>query len=90
MLTARAIRAVLVEGLEAGGVGQVNRVGIRDRFLAGELDLKLAELDMDSLAKMELCIAIEVSTGVSLAPEELDRHDSLGALVAEIERRHRA
>lgn len=90
MLTARAIRAALVEGLEAGGVGQVNRVGIRDRFLAGELDLKLTELDMDSLAKMELCIAIEVSTGVSLAPEELDRYDSLGALVAEIERRHRA
>ena len=90
MLAARAIRAVLVAGLEAGGIWQVNRVDIRDRFLAGELDLKFPELDMDSLAKMELCIAIEVGTGVSLAPEELDRHDSLGALVAEIERRHRA
>ena len=89
-MEARAIRAALVEGLEAGGVWQVNRVDLRERFLAGELDLTFAELAMDSLAKMELCIAIEVATGVSLAPEELDRHESLGALVGEIGRRHGA
>jgi hypothetical protein len=30
---------------------------------------------------MELCIAIEVALGVSLAPEELERYPTLGALV---------
>jgi acyl carrier protein len=86
-MDARALRAVLVEGLEAGAISEISRVAVRDPFLAGELDLELAALAMDSLAKMELCIAIEVGTGVSLAPEELDRYRSLGALVTDLERR---
>jgi hypothetical protein len=89
-MDARVIRDAVVEGLEAGGVGPIHRVAIRGPFLAGDLDLTLAELEMDSLAKMELCIAIEVGTGVSLAPEELDRYGTLGALVAEVEGRLRA
>jgi len=87
IVEARAIRSALVDGLEAGGVWQVNQVDIRERFLAGVIDLTLAELELDSLAKMELCIAIEVATGVSLAPEELERYASLAALAAEVERR---
>jgi hypothetical protein len=87
---AGAIRAMLIEGLEAGGIWQASRVGVRERFLGGELDLTFAELELDSLARMELCIAIEVGTGVSLAPEELDPHVSLAPLVAEIERRTHA
>lgn len=39
---------------------------------------------MDSLARMELCIAIEVETGVSLTPDDLDSFRSLGALARRV------
>jgi len=84
---ARAIRMVVIDGLEAGAVRHASRAEFRDAFLDGTVDIELAKLGMDSLAKMELCIAIEVGTGVSLAPEDLDRHETLAALVAEIARR---
>ena len=83
-MDARAIRTVVIDGLEAGAVRHASRNAFRDAFLDGSLDMGLAELGMDSLAKMELCIAIEVGTGVSLAPEDLDRHATLAALVTEI------
>lgn len=83
----RSIRAVIVDGLEAGAVSQARRAAFRDAFIAGEHPVPLAELEMDSLARMELCIAIEVGTGVSLAPEELDRYDTLAAIADDVARR---
>jgi hypothetical protein len=83
----REIRLILVDGLEAGAVHQVNDVSIRESFLAGTRDLSFAELEMDSLAKMELCIAIEVGTGVSLAPEELGRFAAIGEIVTMLRER---
>ncbi len=88
-MDARTIRQAIVDGLEAGGVGRINEKRIRDAFLAADVDLTLAELDMDSLARMELCIANELSTGISLVPEELGRHRTLGELAREIEGRCR-
>lgn len=79
-----AIRLVILDGLEAGAVGVAKREPFRSRFLAGETAAPIAELEMDSLARMELCIAIEISTGVSLAPEELERYATLGALVDDL------
>jgi acyl carrier protein len=86
-MDARTIRTVVIEGLETGAVWQANRTDFREAFIEGTLDIELAKLDMDSLARMELCIAIEVGTGVSLAPEELERYKTLTALVAEVARR---
>mgnify|MGYP003415176460 FL=1 len=83
----REIRLILVDGLEAGAVHQVNDVSTREAFLAGTRDLTFEELEMDSLAKMELCIAIEVGTGVSLAPEELGRFAAIGEIVTMLRKR---
>ena len=83
----REIRLILVDGLEAGAVHQANDVSIRESFLAGTRALTCAELEMDSLAKMELCIAIELGTGVSLAPEELGRFASIGEIVTMLRER---
>ena len=80
----RTIRTAILDGLSAGAVWQAKRAAFRDAFLAGESAVPMAELEMDSLAKMELCIAIEVGTGVSLAPEELERYGSLAALVDDV------
>ncbi len=88
-MDARSIRQAMVDGLEAGAVTRISRRDTRSSFLAGEIDIPLAELEMDSLARMELCIAIELGTGVSLAPEELDRYPTLEALVRDVQERAR-
>ena len=90
MADERTVREALIEGLEAGGVGQASQVRFRQPFLDGTLDATFEELGLDSLARMEVCIAIEVATGVSLAPEELARYATLDALVADIVGRLRA
>ena len=78
----RAIREIFVDGLVAGAVHPINDVATREAFLDGSRDLRFDELAMDSLARMELCIAIEVATGVSMAPEELGHYASLRGLAA--------
>ena len=83
----RAIREIFVDGLVAGAVHQINDVATRKAWLDGTRDLRFDELEMDSLAKMELCIAIEVGTGVSLAPEELGRFAAIGEIVAMLRER---
>jgi hypothetical protein len=45
--------------------------GLRRAFLSGGANIALDRLDMDSLADMEFCIAIELSTGVTLLPAQL-------------------
>ena len=58
------IRQVVVDALEIGSVSLIYDPAIRGPFLSGEGDVPLERLDMDSLARMELCIAVEVETGV--------------------------
>jgi len=87
---ARTVRQALIEGLEAGGVSEASQIRFRAPFLDGTLDATFEELALDSLARMELCIAIEVALGVSLAPEELQRYRSLDALVDDLIARLRA
>jgi acyl carrier protein len=53
---------------------------LRRSFLAEGLNLRLADLNMDSLAEMEFCIAIELSTGVTLLPSELAELSSTDAV----------
>lgn len=54
-------------------------------FLAGEHDIRFEEFDIDSLASMELCIAIETELGVSIAPAELPELGSLMAVVRRVQ-----
>ena len=42
---------------------------------------------IDSLERIDVCIAIEIGTGVSMAPEELGRYASLGELAAAVRER---
>jgi acyl carrier protein len=53
---------------------------MRRSFLAGGVNLRLADLEMDSLAQMEFCIAIELSTGLTLLPSQLAEFDSTDAI----------
>jgi len=63
-------RQAVFEALKVAAPGTFDEA-LRRSFMAEELNLSLADLHMDSLAEMEFCIAIELSTGVTLLPSEL-------------------
>jgi acyl carrier protein len=83
------IRRLVVTALEESNV-----VALRDHagvagYLEGRLDVAMDELEMDSLDFMEFCIAIELSSGVSILPNDLQRLRTL-ANVADAIRTRRA
>lgn len=84
----RAVRTVLLEALESASVFTLRDRNLTDEFIAGR-DVPLTELDIDSLAGMELCISIEINTGVSIAPEELSDLGSLNQIAARIREDYR-
>jgi acyl carrier protein len=75
-------RQMVIELLEQANVYYLRNQELDPVFLAGELDLPLEQLGMDSLAEMELCIGIEVNTGLQIVPEDLRQIETLGRLVA--------
>jgi acyl carrier protein len=85
-VTEAEIRQMLVEALHEASVFGLRNNGWTDEFLAGARDVALEDLEMDSLGAMELCIAVEVNTGVSIVPDDLNAIGTLGGLVAAIRR----
>lgn len=83
-MTDTEIRQMISIGLEQGSCFALRNNGWKEDFLAGQRDVAFAEIDIDSLAMMELCIVIEVESGVSILPEELVNFESLGAVVARV------
>jgi acyl carrier protein len=81
-MTDEQVRALIVEALEYSSVIALRDKNLTEAFLAGTHEVPVALLDMDSLAEMEVCIAIEVNAGVSVVPEELRRIGTLARLVA--------
>lgn len=69
MATSRERRAVY-EALKVAVPASFDDA-MRRSFLERDIDIDLAKLGMDSLALMEFCIAIELSTGVTLLPAQL-------------------
>jgi acyl carrier protein len=53
---------------------------MRRTFLTEGSNIQFAELDMDSLGRMEFCIAIELSTGVTVLPPQLAELKSTDAV----------
>ena len=72
-------RLAIFEALKIAAPGAFNDE-IRRSFLIDGANLKLAELEMDSLAQMEFCIAIELSTGITLLPSQLAELASTDAI----------
>jgi len=72
-------RQAVFEALKIAAPGTFD-AALQRSFLAEGLDLKFADLNLDSLAEMEFCIAIELSTGVTLLPSELAELSSTDAV----------
>jgi acyl carrier protein len=49
-------------------------------FVEGRRDHMLTEFDIDSLGLMELSVALELSSGIALTPEDLQLAGSLDAI----------
>lgn len=83
------IRQLVADALRYASVPGFDRSDRKEAFLAGE-DVAFTELEIDSLAAMELCIAIEASLDVTVLPAELPELGSLNALLARIAELRRA
>ncbi len=84
-MTNAEIRRIIADGLEAGSCFTLRNKGWKEAFVEGRQDVSFDDIDMDSLAAMELCIAIEVNSGVTILPEDLQHCQSLGALAIAID-----
>ena len=83
-MTDEDIRRVIAEALDYAAVFQFRRAAIQSAFIAGEADMSIEAIALDSLSEMELCIAIEVNTGVSILPQEVRAMATLADLVAAV------
>jgi len=79
-MTDEQARKILVQAMRYANVMGLS-VESRNAFEAGTADIELDLLDMDSLATMELCIAIEANGGVSITPDQLRAAATGNALV---------
>jgi acyl carrier protein len=73
-------RIRVVEALEAASVAGLQTNALVSQFISGAADITFAELQLDSLARMEFCIAIEVNCGISILPDHLYETGTLGRI----------
>ena len=78
------IRRVVVQALRYAAVPDFEGSKKEADFLATGSDIQMSELQVDSLASMELCIAIETDFGVTILPQQLAEISSLNGLVEAI------
>ena len=84
-MTGLDIREIIADALDYAAVPRFRGSEARAQFVAGARDISLEELEIDSLAAMELCIALETNSGVSILPDELSGFGSLGAIAKRVE-----
>lgn len=75
------IREIVYEAMQAASVPVLDDE-VRRAFLEERKDFLLADLDMDSLARMEFCINLELTTGVTLLPRQLEAFESTADIEA--------
>jgi acyl carrier protein len=80
------LRQAIFEALKAALPGACNDEMCRSSLAKGS-SIHPAELGMDSLAKMESCMAIERFTGVTLLPSQLAELGSTDAIERRIRER---
>lgn len=81
-MTDYELRRTLIDALEfAEALGSVDSRQ-RQAFEQGRIDLPLQALELDSLARMEILIALETTHGVVMSPEELLPHRTLGEIAS--------
>lgn len=80
------IRSALVEILLDSGIHYLRDHALEESFVEGTVDVPLIDLRMDSLAAMELCIALELEFDSSIVPSTLLDAQSLVGLVDRLQK----
>jgi acyl carrier protein len=62
--------------------GALNQEHIAQKLDKQDADIDFSELDLDSLAAMEVCMEIEDKTGIEIDLGDLAQHPSVNALAA--------
>jgi acyl carrier protein len=73
-------RMRVVEALDAANVAGLQTSGLVSQFITGASDISFTDLQLDSLARMEFCIALEVNCGISILPDSLYEIGTLGRI----------
>jgi acyl carrier protein len=74
-------RAAIAELLRDAGVFNLRDDNLEEDFIAGSVDPEVHQLDIDSLAAMEICIGLEANWGTAIVPDDLSRIGNLATLV---------
>ena len=77
-------RLMLLEVLISSGVYSLRESSNAEEFVAGTRAIKLKELDIDSLSAIEVCIRLESTFQLSIAPETLLSFEYLDDLLTAI------
>lgn len=79
------LRQVVIDALRASSATAMNRPDVARRLADPAADVLFDEVGADSLARMEVCIQIELATGLSLSTEELATHPSVNRLARHVQ-----
>jgi acyl-coenzyme A synthetase/AMP-(fatty) acid ligase len=77
------VRESVIDVVKAHAADQLNPALIK-AFERGESDITLREIDMDSLARMEMLIALEIDYDAIITPQEFREILTLGDIVAHV------
>lgn len=76
-MTSESVRVTILESLNDSALTPPLQATVEQAFLRGDTDIRLDALALDSLARMELLIALELTHGVVITPAEFARLHSL-------------
>jgi polyketide synthase 7 len=81
---AAALRALLAEGVRQNPIAVVSDSALLARLADPAADCAFDELGFDSLARMELCIWLQIEAGLEVTEGEVLDHPSVAALAAHL------
>jgi hypothetical protein len=79
-----AMRALLAEGVRQNPIAIVSDAALLARLSDPGADCCFDELGFDSLARMELCIWLQIEAGLEVTEGEVLDHPSIAALAAHL------
>lgn len=77
------IRSLIIEALSADAKKRLKTSAIA-AFEKGDADIKLGGTGLDSFARMEMLVALEIEYGVVITPEEFGRFDTFGDICSRV------
>lgn len=78
------LRALLAEGVRQNPIAVVSDAALLARLADPGSDCSFDELGFDSLARMELCIWLQIEARLEVTEGEVLDHPSIGALAAHL------